>query len=152
MADPKQVYGHYSFKLANLKNAEQGLLFFRATLPSSTTEVTTVKAWDENGRPTPVNGGGHQVSWQPITLTRYIDDKTDLWDWYKDVMEKGAVDGDTKQEPTITALNNDTPLFTWSLTGAVPTAYSHSDADAQTHGLMTETVTITYETAELKAG
>jgi phage tail-like protein len=146
-----QAFGHYSFKLANIKDADQGLKFFRATMPSGTVEIANVKAWGAKWAPEPVSGGGHQTSWQPIQLTRYKDDNHALYDWYADVMLKGAVP-ETKQDPTITCLNNDKPVYTWALTGAVVTSYTQSDADAQSHGLLTETVTITYETAELKKG
>jgi type VI protein secretion system component Hcp len=40
----------------------------------------------------------------------------------------------------------------WKLTNAVPTAYSQNAANAQTHDLMTETVTLSYEEAEQTAG
>jgi hypothetical protein len=152
VGDPMQGFGQYSFKLGNIKEADQGLKFFRATMPNGTVEISTVKAWGSKSIPEPVAGGGHQVSWQPITLTRYKDDNTALYDWFALVVEKGVVPGETTQEPTMTCLNNDQPLFTWALTGAVATGYSQSDADAQTHGLLTETVTITYETATLKPG
>jgi phage tail-like protein len=152
MGGPMQAFGHYSFKLANIKEADQGLKFFRATMPNGTIEIANTKAWGSKWAPEPIAGGGHQVSWQPITLTRYKDDSTALYDWFAAVVEKGVVPGETTQDPTMTCLNNDEPLFTWALTAAVATAYSQSDADAQSHGLLTETVTLTYETATLKKG
>ncbi len=148
MSQP-QVYGNYSFKLDQLKGAQDSLKFFQADLPGGDVQISSVKAYGEKGPAVPLSGGGHQATWKPITLTRYLDESTLLWDWYKAVMEKGAIDGDTKQDPTIICLNNDQPLFTWKLTGAVPTSYSHNAANAQNHDLMTETVTITYETADL---
>jgi phage tail-like protein len=147
MAD-SQVFGNYSFQLKNLKNADSALKFFQATMPSGSVQISTVKHYGEKGPAEFLSGGGHQVQWQPITMTRYYDGDTSLWDWYKEVMEKGAEES-TKQEPTITCLNNDQPLFMWTLTGAVPTQYSQNAANAQTHDLMTETVQISYETAAL---
>lgn len=147
MSQP-QVYGNYSFKIEEL-NGQQGLKFFQADLPGGDVQISNVKAYSEGGPAMPLSGGGHQATWKPVTLTRYIDESTVLWDWYAAVIEKGAIDGDTKQETKITCLNNDQPLFMWTLTGAVPTSYSHNAANAQNHDLMTETVTITYETAKL---
>jgi hypothetical protein len=148
-----QAIGHYSFRLANIMEADQGLKFFRATMPKGSVEIANVKAWNAQGLPEPVAGGGHQVSWEPIQLTRYadVDKESALAKWFFGVMEKGVVP-ETKQNPTITCYAGDKAVFTWALTGAVATSYSQSDADAQTHGLMTETVTLTYEKAELKQG
>jgi phage tail-like protein len=146
----KAATGHYAWTLTGLKGAESDLTFFQATLPNGSVDVGNVKVWgSQNGAPIPMQGGGHQASWQPITLTRYLDDSTALWDWYASVMEKGAVD-DTKDNPVLTCYNNDQALFHWTITGAVPTSYSHSEANAQTQGLMTETITLTYEEAKLE--
>ena len=149
--DPLQGFGNYAFVLTGLKEAENALNFFRATLPSSSTQVSSAKAWgSQRGKTEPVIGGGHQVSWDPITLTRYINKDQALYNWYKEIIEKGVVD--TKQDPTITCLFNDEPVFTWAITGAVITNYSHSDADAQGGDYLTETVTLTYDSAELREG
>ena len=85
-------------------------------------------------------------------MTRYKDASTALYDWFKKVQEKGAIDGETKQNPTITCHSNDDVLFMWKLTDAVPTGYSQNAANAQTHDLMTETVTLSYEEAEQSTG
>ena len=143
-----EVYGNYSFQLKDLKAAESGLKFFKTDLPSSTVSVTGVKAWDGQGKASPLHGGGHQVSWNPISMTRYLDESTALYDWYKEVCEKGAIDG-VKQEPKIICMHNDAQLFCWTLKDAVPTGYSQNGADAQANDLLTETVTITYTSAEM---
>jgi hypothetical protein len=145
--EASQAYGNYSFKLEGLKGAEAGLKFYEGQMPTSSVEVSQVKAWDDQGNPAPLAGGGHQVTCSPITLTRYMDDKMELSNWYKEVREKGATE-DTKQEPTITCLNNGQPLRMWKLIGCVPTSHAYSPANAQTHGLMTETITLTYESYE----
>ena len=142
------VYGNYSFTLTDLKGAESGLKFFKTDLPSSTVQVTGVKAWDGQGKASPLHGGGHQVSWNPISMTRYLDESTSLYDWYKEVCEKGATD-ETKQEPKITCMNNDTQLFMWTLKEAVITGYSQNAADAHSSDLLTETVTLSYTDAEM---
>lgn len=146
---PDEVVGNYSFMLQDLKGAQDGLKFFKTDLPSSTVQVTGVKAWGGNkGKPEPLHGGGHQVSWNPITMTRYLDESPALYDWYKEVCEKGAIEG-IKQEPKIICMHNDAELFMWTLKDAVPTGYSQNGADAQSNDLLTETVTISYTSAEM---
>jgi hypothetical protein len=143
------VHGNYSFTMTNLKGAENELKFFQADMPGGSVQISNVKHFSQPGIAVPLSGGGHQTTWNPITMTRYIDSSKTLYTWFKDVQEKGAVAGDTKQDPEIVCHSNDTVLFTWKLTGAVPTSYSQSSANAQTHDLMTESVTLTYEEAAM---
>jgi phage tail-like protein len=152
--DDKTATGIYAWQLNSEKLGADNLMFFQATLPSGSIDVGNVKMWGaQNGQPQPLQGGGHQVTWQPITLTRYIDDKSvdSVYKWFADTIEKGA-SADTKDTVELTCMNNDQPLFKWTLTNAVPTNYSHSEANAQTQGLMTETLTLTYEKAEMTTG
>lgn len=151
MAEETDVVGNYSFLLKGLKGADDGLKFFQTDLPSSTVQVTGVKAWDGKGKSSPLHGGGHLVTWNPISMTRYLDKSTALYDWFVEVCEKGAV-AETVQEPTITCLHNDTPLFMWKLTATVPTAYSQKPADAQSNDLLTETVQLTFTNAVMTRG
>jgi phage tail-like protein len=151
MAD-ELVHGNYAFTMQDLEGADD-LKFFQMDMPSASVQISTVKHFGaDKGTPVPLSGGGHQTTWNPISMTRYKDASTALYDWFKKVTEKGAIDGETKQSPTITCHSNDEILFMWKLTNAVPTAYSQNAANAQTHDLMTETVTLTYEEAEQTAG
>ena len=143
------VYGTSSVKMEGLSGAESELKFFQASMPSATVEIAEVKHFGENGKVAPLSGGGHQVSWGPITLSRYYDGTTALWDWFKSVTEKGAVTGETKQDPTITLLKEDgSPLYMWKLTGAVVTGYSEGEVNAQGESLATETITLNFEEAD----
>jgi hypothetical protein len=152
MSDAKAT-GHYAWKLSGLKDADSDLTFFQATLPSGSIDIGNTKVWgDQNGAPVPIQGGGHQVTWQPISITRYVDDSTKCWDWFQSVIDKGVVQDDTTDNPVLSCFNGETALFHWSLTNAVPTSYSQSEANAQSQGLMTETITLTYETAKLEPG
>jgi hypothetical protein len=144
-----QVFGNYTVKMEGLKGAESALKFFRADLGGSSVQLSNVKHFGENGTPVPLSGGGHQTTYEPITLERYFDGDMSLVDWYKEVREKGAVTGETKQDPTITCLANDQPLFLVKLTGAVPTSHKLSPVNAQEHGLITETIVITYEESDI---
>jgi phage tail-like protein len=143
------VYGTSSVMLEGLSGAESELKFFQAQMPSATVEIAEVKHFGENGKVAPLSGGGHQVQFPPITMSRYYDGTTALWDWFKQVMEKGAVTGETKQDPTITLLKEDgSPLYMWKLTGAVVTAYSEGEVNAQGESLATETITLSFEEAD----
>ena len=147
------VYGTSSVKLEGLQGSESELKFFSATMPSGTIEIAEVKHFGENGKVAPLSGGGHQVNWGPITLSRYYDGTTQLFDWFKQVIEKGAVEGDTKQDPTMTLLKEDgSPLYMWKLTGAVITGYSEGEVNAQGESLATETITLTFEEADKTTG
>ena len=140
--------GNYSFKMEGLKGAESSLKFFQADMPGSSVQISTVKHFGENGPPVPLSGGGHQTSWNPITLTRYYDGKTELTTGSRRSWRRArsrARPSRTRRSP---AWPNDQPLFMWKLTGAVPTQYTQNAANAQTHDLMTETITLTYEEAE----
>ena len=143
------VYGASSVKMEGLSGAESELKFFQSSMPSANVEIAEVKHFGENGKVAPLSGGGHQVNWSPITMSRYYDGNTALFDWFKSVVEKGAVTGETKQDPTITVMKEDgSPLFMWKLTGAVPVAYNEGEVSAMGESLATETVQIAYEEAE----
>jgi phage tail-like protein len=147
------VYGTSSVKLEGLQGAESELKFFQAQMPSATVEIAEVKHFGENGKVAPLSGGGHQVTWGSITLSRYYDGTTALWDWFKQATEKGAVTGETKQDPTITLLKEDgSPLYMWKLTGAVVTGYSEGEVNAQGESLATETITLSFEEADKTVG
>jgi phage tail-like protein len=150
--DSMIVHGNYSIELKGLKDAESGLKFFQTTFPRMSIQTETPKAWGQGGKVQPTVGGGHQVTWSPVTLTRYVDDSTALYDWAKAMADTGSNGDGVKQAPTITLMDNDQPLWAWSLTDAVPSEYGTSDANAQAQGLMTETITITYASAERKSG
>jgi phage tail-like protein len=150
MGSDAQVSGVHHFKL-DLGGLESGMLFSAATMPSGSLDVPDFKTVDNNGNPVNSCGGGTQVTWAPIQLTRGVDSDHQLWDWFKDVREKGACE-DTKKEVKIIAMDSKgETLHTWNLTGAVITNYGMAGADAQTAAILTEMVTIKYEDATLEA-
>ena len=147
--DAKQVSGVHHFKL-DLKGAEGGMLFSQATTPQGSLEAPDFKTFDDKGNPVNSVGGGTQVSWAPITLTRGVDSDKQLWDWFKTVKETGAK-GEGKKDITLTALDSEgNPLHTWNIVGAVITQYGHSGANAQTMEVLVNTVQIKYEDATLE--
>jgi len=151
VSDQKVVSGVHHFKL-DLGGAEGALLFSQSSTPQGTLDAPDFKTFDANGNPVNSVGGGSQVSWTPITLTRGVDSDNQLYDWFKEVKEKGATP-DTKKELKLTALDSTgQPLHTWNLVGAIITQYGHSGANAQTMEVLVATVQIKYEDATLEAG
>jgi phage tail-like protein len=145
------VNGVHHFKLG-LGGAEGDLLFSQATTPQGTLEVPEFKTFGQDGTPVNSVGGGTQVTWSPISLTRGVDKNHSLWDWFKEVKEKG-VTPDTKKDITLQALDSGNEiLHTWNIKGAVITQYGHSGANAQTMEILVSTVQIKYEDADLDLG
>jgi phage tail-like protein len=144
-----QVHGVHHFKL-DLGGMETGMLFSAATMPSGTLDVPDFKTVDAGGKPVNSCGGGTQVTWGPVTLTRGVDSDHQLYDWFKDVREKGVCE-DTKKEIKIIAMDSQgETLHTWNIIGAVITTYGMAGADAQTTAILTEQVTIKFEDATLE--
>ena len=144
------VTGVHHFKL-DLGGMESGMLFSAATMPSGTLDVPDFKTIDDNGNPVNSCGGGTQVSWSPVNLTRGVDTDHQLYDWFKDVREKGVCD-DTKKEIKIICIDSEgNTLHTWNIVGAVITTYGMAGCDAQTAAILTEQVTIKYEDATLES-
>jgi len=142
------TFGGYHWKL-DIPDISDSLLFFSATPPSPSLDAPDFKTWDANGNPVNSVSGGRQVNWTPVTISRGADSDTKLWTWFKQVMEKGAT-ADTKKDINLTCLDHEgNTLFTWALTGAVITQYSHSGANAQANEILVNTIQIKYENADL---
>lgn len=152
MADDNIVHGGYHVVL-DIPDIAQDLLFYSVTPPSGSLDTREFKTWDANGLPTNSIGGGRQVTWSPVTLSRGVDTQNALYNWFKDVLEKGATT-DTKKDVKITVMAEDgsSTLHIWNLTGAVITDYGHSAANAQTNEVLVQNITIKYENATLEAG
>jgi T4-like virus tail tube protein gp19 len=152
MAEAQQVSGGYHVTV-KIPDVDPDMLFYSFTPPSGSLDTREFKTWDAKGLPVNSIGGGRQVTWSPVQLSRGIDEKNALWDWFNTVREKGATK-ETKKEITIEVKSEDgeTVLHTWSLTGAVITDYSHSAANAQTNEVLVQNVTLKYEDAKLEPG
>ena len=150
MAD-KQVYGGYHFTL-KIPDVDQTLLFYQLTPPTLTVDGPDFKTWDANGNPVNSIGGGRQVTWSDIQVSRGIDAEKALYDWITKVKEEGATE-DTKKNIEITAMNSKgETIHTWNIQGAIITSYGHSGANAQTNEVLGENVTIKFEDATLEPG
>jgi len=150
MASNHQVRGVHHFKI-DLGGIGSAMLFSACAMPSGSLDVPEFKTIDDNGNPVNSCGGGTQVTWSPVTLTRGVDTDHGLYEWFKDVREKGACQ-DTKKEVKIIAMDSQgETLLTWNLTGCVITTYGMAGCDAQTAAILTEQVSIKYEDATLEA-
>jgi len=143
------VHGGYHVQLDF--QDEFKLLFYSVTPPSGSLDTREFKTWDANGLPINSIGGGRQVTWSPITLSKGIDVDNKMYEWFKNVLEKGAIK-DTKKDVKITVFAEDgkTKLHIWNITGAVITDYGHSAANAQTNEVLVQNVTLKYETCALE--
>jgi phage tail-like protein len=145
--EAKPVHGGYHITLDGVPGAP-GLLFYSATTPSGTLDAPKFKTWDANGGTVNSAGGGRQVTWGPVTLSRGVDDNKDLYKWFKDTIEKG-VDTQKKDLKLIVMDSAGKTLHTWSLVGAHITQYSDSGHNAQTNEILVNTIQIEYESADL---
>lgn len=130
-------------------DGSSGLMFSQATTPQATLEVPDFKTFSGDGK-TVLNsvGGGTQVTWSPITLTRGVDSNHDLYDWFKEILETGVAEN--KKVLTLVAVDSaGEDMHTWTCEGAIITQYGHSGANAQTMEVLVNTVQIKYETAKL---
>jgi len=146
--EPKSVHGGYHVKLEDVPGAGD-LLFFSATTPSMTLEAPKFKTWDDNGAPVNAAGGGRQVTYGPVTLSRGVDESKALYQWFQDTVEKG-VDA-TKTDIKMTVMDAaQSPLHTWNMVGAHITSYSDSGHNAQTNEILVNTIQIEFESVTLE--
>jgi phage tail-like protein len=148
----EQVHGGYHVKV-DIPDVADDLLFFQFNPPSGSLDTREFKTWDANGLPVNSIEGGRQVTWTPVTLSRGVDSANKLYEWWKEVREKGATP-DTKKDIVITVVgeDGDSTIHTWNLQRAVITDYSHSAANAQSNEVLVQNVTIKFEDASLEAG
>jgi phage tail-like protein len=151
MGDENVVHGGYHVVLDFQE--EFSLLFYSVTPPSGSLDTREFKTWDAQGLPINSIGGGRQVTWSPVTLSKGVDTDNKLYEWFKTVLEKGAT-AETKKDVKITVMAEDgtTTLHIWNLTGAVITDYGHSASNAQTNEVLVQNITLKYENATLEAG
>src|SRR3954451_12907941 len=81
-------------------------MFFSATPPSASIDAPEFKTWAETGEPVNSISGGRQVTWAPVTISRGADKDMELWTWFTDIMQKGAV-ADTKKEVELTCMSHE---------------------------------------------
>jgi phage tail-like protein len=147
----KQVYGQYHWQL-EIPDISDALLFFSATPPSASLDAPDFKTWDANGNPVNSIGGGRQVTWSPVTISRGADTDMKLWEWFKQGKDQSST-AETKKDINLHCLDGQgNPMFTWALKGAMITQFSFNGASAQSNEILVNTIEIKYEDADLTAG
>lgn len=145
--EDKPVHGNIHCKISGV--GESAGLFTQFDPPSLSLEAAEYNTWDAQGAPTPCLGSGRQVKTGAITVGRGLDDNNELYEWFKQVAEKGAC-SETKKELKVELLAADgKTLKTWNIQGAVITSYQHGGFDANGSGILTESINLECEKAEL---
>src|SRR4051794_27318812 len=102
--------------------AENIGLFREATAPTSETKVVEHTSVDANGNPVVQKTPG-PTSWSNLTLKRGVDEQNKLWEWRKDVLEKGAIAA--RRTVTLTLLDyNGSTIVAYEFTNAWPIKYT----------------------------
>jgi len=147
----KQVYGQYHWQF-EIDGISDSLLFFSASGLEASLDAGDFKTWDANGNPVNSIGGGRQVSWAPVTISRGADPDLKLWEWFKQCKDQSST-AETKKDINLKCLDGQgNPMFTFALKGAMITQFSLSGANAQSNEMLINTVQIKFEDADLVAG
>lgn len=115
-----------SYFVVDLGNGEEPSPFTSVELPVATTDVITSRAGNDKVLEPQQRPG--LVSYSNLVLTRGLDGRTDLLEWWTQV--RGG-DPDVHRSVAVTLLDErrDT-VWRWEFTGAFPAAYRFSTLDA----------------------
>jgi phage tail-like protein len=141
--EDKPIYPVQHFRL-DLAGDESAGLFYQATAPSTSITAPDWKAENEQKKPQNYHAGV-QISNQPVTVSRGIDDQRQFADWIQKIKEEG-VTSETKKDIKLILVNSKgDDIITWNITGAYPTNYQPSGVNAQTGEIAVETITLNYD-------
>jgi phage tail-like protein len=148
-SDPKTVSTVSHFKLV-LDGAEEAMLFHTASGFQGT--LNTAKFASQDGQGNPINsvGGGTQVQWSDLQVSRGVDTDHKLYEAFKDVKENGATPDNAKEIQLIALDAKGETLFTCNFTGAHITSYSMSGMDSNSNAILTEGASFTFEDMTLE--
>jgi len=150
MADEKTVNTVSHFKL-DLGGAEGALLFASASMGGATLNTSKFQTVDANGNPVNSVGGGTQVQWGDLSVTRGVDSDHQLYEAFKDVKENGSTADNAKEIKLIGLDSQGNTLFTWNFTGAHISSYQMAGAEAGSNAILTEAASFTFEDATLES-
>ena len=122
---------------------EKAAAFSKLEGLGATTEV--VRHWDTDadGRPKVTSIPG-RTTWENVKLSRGIDESRILYDWHKEVIEKGPAGA--RRECTIEHLDYEgKPIATYQLTDAWPCKYTQSALAAGESSPTLETLEIAHD-------
>jgi phage tail-like protein len=121
-------------------------LFYNVTTPVPSITPPDWKAWNPQHKPENYSAAV-QTSWQPVTISRGLDDNMEMYKWFDECTKTGATEANVK-DVTITHYDTeDQPVSVWVLEKAFPTNYQASAGSAQSGEVMVESMTLTYKTA-----
>jgi phage tail-like protein len=148
MATPgadKPIYPVQHFRL-DLGGFESAGLFYQATAPATSITAPDWKAENEQKKPQNFHAGV-QITHQPVTISRGIDDQRQFCDWVEEIKEKGVTKDTCKDIKLVLVNSQGDDMLTWNITGAFPTNYQPSGLNAQTGEIAVETITLNYDNA-----
>ena len=144
MAKAKERLG--SFFRVTLGGKESIGVFREVSGLGSETELTEERGVDDKGRPV-VHKIPGALKWNDITLKRGLTDNLDLWNWRRQVEEKGP--DDARLDGTIELLDSTgKPITTYKFTRGWPSKYQGPDLSAGSNEVAIETIEITHEGLE----
>jgi phage tail-like protein len=135
-----------AFIKLDLAGAQNDGFFMSCTLPSGTINQSESHVYDQQGGNMKVHQPSH-VSWSPINLTRGVDTKKAMYDWFMKLAEAGP-EGNTKEVKIELLDQKKKTIMTWSLTEAWISSYSATASTAGGDGIAVEDMQITYTTAK----
>ena len=138
----ENLAGSYYFTL-NLGGAEAAGYFAECTGLTSEHTVVEHTAADAQGKSIIQKFPGQQ-KWSNITFKRGIDDKMQLWQWRKDVMD-GKISS-SRKDGTIQVVDwEGTPVMTFKFIRAWPCRYSAPGLHAGGNEILVEELEIAHE-------
>jgi phage tail-like protein len=147
MAQAKKPRTTSHFRL-NIGGREAGGLFREVSGLDSESEVVEHKEIDANGQPTVIKVSGLQ-KWSNIELKRGLDTSKALWEWRKQVQDKGP--DDARTDCILEAIDYDQSVIaTYSIKQAWPSKYSGAAMNAGANEIAVESVTLAHEGFERK--
>ncbi|HVL96674.1 MAG TPA: phage tail protein [Solirubrobacteraceae bacterium] len=138
-----------AFIKMDIGGAEGDGLFMSCTLPSGTITQDAKKVYDQQGGNEEIHAPAH-LNWSDIQLTRGIDDKKSMYDWFMKIAEEGPA-GNTKLCKLELLDHKQQTVMTWSLENAWISSYSASASEAGGGGVAIESMSLSYTTAKREA-
>lgn len=115
--------------------------FADATIPDSTTDMVEYREGTDITTPRKLSG---LTKYGNVTLKRGLTDSVDLYNWRKDVVEKGALGA--RKNISLTLIDEEgADKARWDIVEAWPTKYDPSDFSAKGNEVVIETFEIVHE-------
>jgi hypothetical protein len=143
------VVSHFSLDLGGPEGA---MLFASASMGGATLNTATFATVDNNGNPVNSLGGGTQVQWSDLVVTRGVDTDHQLWDLFQDAKENGHTPDNAREIKLIAFDAKGGTLFTLNMVGAHITSFQMAGAEAGSNAILTESASFKFEDATLEPG